>query len=180
VLGRYGTLPVAAAIIAAVFVFGWDQTWGGIVVVVAVIMVFFGLVALLAGLMWRLRGRQLRGVEFYLDRPTPTVLLHQRTRTRDRPLSALHTIELHYMSEWVNTYEAESDRDRPPWLRLGFDNPSGRRSTWYCLIPVHLSQTHRHGPSIAAGLRKALAGTHVEILENHAEWRHRKRAGLTK
>ncbi|HEY3611472.1 MAG TPA: hypothetical protein VGL06_28520 [Pseudonocardiaceae bacterium] len=181
-LGRYGTLPVGAAMIAVVFVPGWDllsQPWSAYVIVVGAVLVFFGLIGLLAGLMWRLRGRQLRGIVFRLDQPTPMVLLHHRTRTRHRPLSALRTIEVRYMSEWVNTYEDERDRDRPPWLRLRFDNLPSRRSTWYCLTPAHLNQTHPHAASMVAELRNALAGAPVEIVESQAEWRHRKHARLT-
>jgi hypothetical protein len=180
VLFRYWSLPIGLGLGAAtVWLFvkynlaGWLQIPAEIALCIWALMAFFGSVSLLAGIMWRRRGRTLRGVAFYTHEPVPVVRLDQRTRARYRPLSELHTVQVHYMSEFVSMYEQSGDRDRPPWLRLGFRSPSDRRSTWYCLTPIHFNVSA--GSQQLDTLRATLAEYPVQIDNITAEWRRWKR-----
>lgn len=176
---RWGTLPAGLVMVGGSVLTG--LTTSGFVAVSVLcypgaLMMFFGLFAVLTGVTWRRRGRQLRGVTLSLA-PAPAVQLDFRTRSRLRPLSELRAIEVHAMTEWFSDSDRDPvHRDTPPWLLLTFAKPPGRtgsrRAGRYCLLPVFLG-----GAAPAAEqLRAFLAGTHVTVTDvrNH----DRARAGL--
>jgi hypothetical protein len=158
-LARYAALPAGVALVSLPFWSGAPGSgWVAAGTVAGALLAFFGLVAIAAGIWWRLRGRAVRGVAFFLAEPVPLVQLSLRTRTRYRPLDELREIEVRYMTEWVDMYDTERPRDAPPWLRLCFENPSSGRTARYCLSPSFLNN-----PGAAQQLRQAFAGTHVTV-----------------
>lgn len=180
VLLRYGTLPISF-----VLVFGsliqlipgvhwqiplWLSTPAGLV---GALLMFGGVIAFSAGLLWRSRGRMLRGVEFRLDQSTPMVRLDLRTRTRYRPLSQLSAVEVWCTVEFVDMYDNDRDKDISVWLRLEFRHPSNA----YCLPPVFLTRAGVDRTTVATLLRRALAGTDVHVVERsgHARAARRRR-----
>ncbi|HEY1573512.1 MAG TPA: hypothetical protein VGG05_19380 [Pseudonocardiaceae bacterium] len=177
VLGRCGACPIGAVAAVALIVLPDRDTMPGrlatvstIGIVVAVLVTCYGRVAIRAGIMWRSRGRMVRGVAFLTDEPEPVVRLDSRTRSHCLPLRDLRTIEVHRMGEWVSDHEDRRDRDRPPWLRLDFG------AARYCLLPIHLNRTDA---KLTADLRAALAGTGIHIEDVTAEWRQWRREQRT-
>jgi hypothetical protein len=175
--GRYGACPIGAVAAVALIVLpdrdtmpGWLATVSTIGIVVAVLVACYGCVAIRAGIMWRSRGRMVRGVAFLTDEPEPVVRLDSRTRSHCLPLRELRTVEVHRMGEWVSDHEDRRDRDRPPWLRLDFG------ATRYCLPPIHLD---RPDATPAADLRAALAGTGIHVEDVTTEWRKWRREQRT-
>jgi hypothetical protein len=171
---RWGSLPAGLILCLACTYVGvtTGATWVYVGVYAGAPLAFFGLVAFCAGLSWRRRGQMLRGVRFRMG-ATPEVQLDLRVRTRTLPLSALEIIEVHAMTEWADMYDPDPrNRDTPPWLRLRFRTRRGRRSGWYCLMPVHLT-----GAPAAESLRGLLAGTDVTVVDIRRD--DRARAGLS-